>query len=251
MARGSEVEYGAPMAVTRLRQVVVAAADRDGVREALTRTFGFGEPFADHGVGEFGLHNWVFPVGDQFVEVVSPVQENTTAGRFMARHGGDCGYMAIFQVEQIDAWRDHLRAEGVRSIWSYDGDAMGSTHIHPQDIGAAIVSFDEPRPPQSWVWAGPGWEQRADNSVVSGVAGLVIGASDPALLSTTWGRVLGLEVNSSDGEEVLNLPDRSRVTFVRADLAAPRIVGIDLWAASTDAGPVVTVAGTVFRAISR
>ena len=43
------------------------------------------DPFDDPGVGEFGLINAVFPVGDTFVEVVSAVQPGTTAGRYLAR----------------------------------------------------------------------------------------------------------------------------------------------------------------------
>jgi hypothetical protein len=97
------------MEVTRLRQAVVAASDRDEVRIALTDTFGVGVPFEDDSVHEFGLHNFVFPIGDTFVEVVSPTREGTTAGRFIDRSGGDCGYMVIFQVADINACRARRR----------------------------------------------------------------------------------------------------------------------------------------------
>jgi hypothetical protein len=82
----------------RLRQVALVARDCGKTATALQETFGWPDPFHDPGVGEFGLINAVFPVGDTFVEVVSPVQPDTTAGRYLARRGSDSGYMAIFQM---------------------------------------------------------------------------------------------------------------------------------------------------------
>ena len=86
------------MLVTRLRQVVVAAAELEPTVSALQTAFGLGEAFADPGVAEFGLINGVLPVGDQFVEVVTPSTGSTAAGRWMERGGGDRGYMVIVQV---------------------------------------------------------------------------------------------------------------------------------------------------------
>ena len=65
----------------RLRQAVLAAADLDSVTGTLRSTFSLGEPFADEGVGYFGLRNAVFALGDTFLEVVSPVRDGTSAGR--------------------------------------------------------------------------------------------------------------------------------------------------------------------------
>ena len=39
-------------------------------------------------MGQFGLTNAVFTVGDTFVEVVAPAQPDTTAGRYLERRGG-------------------------------------------------------------------------------------------------------------------------------------------------------------------
>ena len=90
------------MKTLRLRQAVVAAADRAAVAAVWSRELGTGEPFADPGVGEFGLCNAVLPVGDTFLEVVSPIEagSSSSAGRFLARNGGDCGNL----------WDSNLRA---------------------------------------------------------------------------------------------------------------------------------------------
>jgi hypothetical protein len=233
------------MNVTRLRQLVVVASDRDAVLQAWQREFGLGGAFADPGVGEFGLHNWVVPVGDSFLEVVSPTRENTTAGRHMARHGGGSGYMVIFQVDNIENARNHLRAENCRTVWDGDYPAISGTHLHPADVGGAIVSVDEPRPSSSWMWAGPEWEANVQTGVVSGFGGVVVADPDAAGLSARWARLLGLNV--SDG--LATLADGCTVAFVDSASVGGRsgVVGIGLRATNrNDVGRSVSIANVDF-----
>ena|SRR5438874_100834 len=75
----------------RLRQVALVARDCGRVTAELSRAFGWAQPFRDPGVGQFGLTNAVFAVGDTFVEVVAPARPDTTAGRYLERRGGDGG----------------------------------------------------------------------------------------------------------------------------------------------------------------
>jgi hypothetical protein len=93
-----------PVTTTRLRQVALVARELEAGSASLRRALHLGEPFHDPGVGEFGLDNAVFSLGDTFLEVVAPVRADTTAGRYLARRGGDGGYMAIFQVADV-GWR--------------------------------------------------------------------------------------------------------------------------------------------------
>ena len=74
------------MRFPRLRQLVIASDTTDTI-DTLKDIFALGEPFPDPGVGEFGLVNGVFAIGDQFLEVVVPVTETAPAARFMARGG--------------------------------------------------------------------------------------------------------------------------------------------------------------------
>ena len=84
----------------RLRQAVLVARDLGPVSRRLRSELGLGEPFADPGVGTFGLHNAVYAIGDSFLEVISPNQPDTTAGRYLGRRG-DGGYMVIFQLADL------------------------------------------------------------------------------------------------------------------------------------------------------
>ncbi len=219
------------MLVNRLRQVVVVAADLAATVTELQTRFGLGEAYGDPGVAEFGLANGVFPVGDQFLEVVSPIHADTAAGRWMTRAGGDAGYMVIVQVESIVAARAHLSSEGLRTVWSGDLPEISGTHVHPADIGGAIVSFDEARPVGSWHWAGPNWQRNSSTETVTGIAGITMAANDPAALTAlreSWARAMNIEIQNDRA----TLPDASRISFVSStnDLAAGRsgLVAIDL-----------------------
>src|SRR5713226_5795789 len=104
----------------RLRQVALVAHDLEPVVADLCAVLGIDVAFRDPGVREFGLHNAVMAIGDTFLEVVSPVQPDTTAGRYLERRGGDGGYMVILQCDDLDADRRRVADLGIRVVWQID-----------------------------------------------------------------------------------------------------------------------------------
>ena len=173
----------------RLRQAVLAATELDDVAGALRDGLSLGEPFADEGVGYFGLRNAVFALDDTFLEVVSPVRDGTSAGRLIARRGGDCGYMLMFQVPDLAEARKRAAAHGVREVFEVALDDIAEVHLHPADMHGAIVSLSQPSPPESWRWGGPDWVERAvgDRSLI----GAVVAVADPDAVLTLWASILG------------------------------------------------------------
>ena len=65
----------------RVRQLVLVANERDPIVTNLEELFNIQVSFYDPGIKFFGLENAVLPVGDTFLEVVSPIEDKTTAGR--------------------------------------------------------------------------------------------------------------------------------------------------------------------------
>ncbi len=202
-------------AAVRLRQAVLAAADLDAAAGALRSSFSLGEPFADEGVGYFGLRNAVFALGDTFLEVVSPVREGTSAGRLIERRGGDCGYMLMFQVPDLAAARARAAERGIRTVFEITLDDIDEVHLHPADMHGAIVSLSQPSPPTSWRWGGPDWPARAAAAARSVcVAGAVVGVRDPDAVSALWTSILG---GPPPGVTFIADPDERGLVEIRID----------------------------------
>ncbi|HVP30760.1 MAG TPA: VOC family protein [Myxococcota bacterium] len=198
-----------------LRQIALVARSLEPTVSELRGALDLPEPFADPGVGEFGLVNAVLPVGDAFLEVVSPVRADATAARYLARRGGDGGYMVILQTDDLAADRKRLDGLGVRVVWSVTLRDVASVHLHPRDLPGAIVSLDEPVPAGSWRWGGPGWETKRRSARVEDIVGAEIQSADPGALAARWRQVLGLGPARREGEaHVLDLARGHALRFV-------------------------------------
>jgi hypothetical protein len=175
----------------RIRQVALAARDLEPVVADLCAVLGIEVAYRDPGVEVFGLENAVMPVGDAFLEVVAPTRADTTAGRFLERRRGDAGYMVIVQSDDLEADRRRVEELGVRVVWETRFPDIATIHLHPRDVGGAILSLDVARPPESWRWAGPDWPSHVRSDVTSGITGVELRAADPADLACRWSQVLG------------------------------------------------------------
>lgn len=176
------------LALPRLRQAVLAARDLNAVAGELRNRLDLGEPYADPGVAHFGLRNAVFALADTFLEVVSPSEDETAAGRLIDRRGGDCGYMLMFQVADLAERRTHVDELGIREVFEVAVGDMTEVHLHPSDVGAAIVALSQPSPPESWRWGGPDWERR---SAAKTLTGATVEVPDPASTAARWQTLLG------------------------------------------------------------
>jgi hypothetical protein len=204
---------GAVGSRVRLRQAVLVAAELEPVASALRAALGLGEPFRDPGVGAFGLANVVFALGDCFMEVVSPIEPDTAAGRYLSRHGGDGGYMAIFDLEDLEGARERALGLSVRVAWQIDLPDISTTHLHPADMRGAIVSLDCSEPYGTWRWGGPQWTGEIGTGAPGRLAAVTIAVSDPAAVAARWGEVLGVSVSDSGGQASVLHVDGGEVRF--------------------------------------
>jgi hypothetical protein len=198
----------------RLRQAVIVAAELEPVASALKSALGLGEPFRDPGVGEFGLTNAVFALGDCFLEVISPAKPGTAAGRYLERHDGDGGYMAIFDLTDLDGARARAEQAAIRVVWQIDLPDISGTHLHPADMRGAIVSIDQSRPQGTWRWGGPEWTGRTGTGATGRLAGITVAVADPIEVAARWAHVLGVPLANED-RSTLRL-DGAEVSFAAA-----------------------------------
>ena len=139
----------------RLRQVAMVGDEYDLTERALRQVFGLDVAYRDPGtrpgreagVSIFGLKNFVMPIGNQFLELVTPLKPGpeSAGGRYIARRQGAGGYMLLFQVTRSDyeLHREHLENQGVRlvaggEISESDREAL---HIHPKDLPGCLVEL--------------------------------------------------------------------------------------------------------------
>ena len=163
---------------------------RDPIVNDLCKLFNFEVAFNDPGVAHFGLENAVIPIGTDFLEVVSPVEENTTAGRYLNKRGGNGGYMIIIQVDKFEDSQKLVNEYNIKTVWETDLPKAKAMHLHPKQMGGAILSLDWMEPKESWKWAGPNWEKNISGPI-KGIDGVEIQSDDPELMLNTWLRVLG------------------------------------------------------------
>ena len=246
----------------RIRQVALAASDLEKTDATLRRLLGCDQSYADPEIIYFGLDNRLYTLGDCFLEVVSPVQPNTAAGRFLDRRGGDGGYMVIVQVENLAQEQVRLADTGIRTVFADDRGNAKAIHLHPKDVPGAIPSLDEMSPPESWLWAGDGWEQRAGR-YVRGIRAVEIRSLDAKATGQCWAEAYGIELMSAGNGWRLEMGG-TEIRFTHdAAAAEPALMAIDVDAVDLNAicaaadglglerdGHVVTVCGVAFNFLS-
>ena len=211
-----------------IRQIVMVSSLRDPIVSDLSKLFGLEVAFNDPGVGHFGLENAVMPLGTDFLEVVSPIEENTTAGRYLQKRGGDGGYMVIIQVDDFDKTKSLVHDNEIEIVWDTDLPEAKAIHLHPKQMGGAIVSLDWMNPKESWKWAGPEWNKYITDDI-KGIDGVEIQANNPEEMFNRWKDILDAS-NINESEKKIYL-DNTWISFTDED---DRGSGISAFSLITD-----------------
>lgn len=209
------------MAAQRVRQVVVAVRDIEASRDVVEHVVELPFVFVDPGVGAFGAVNSLHAAGDTFVELLAEQDAGSPVGRHLQRLGADGGYMVIVQVDDLDHHLQLVEAAGIRTVWQGGIDGVRGCHLHPADIGGAIVSLDQADPPEAWPWCGPDWTGSAPPTTGEPIRAIAITAADPEGTAARWATVLDVE---ADGATV-RLPGTT-ITFEPADGGHDRLVEV-------------------------
>ena len=208
----------------RLRQICLVAPSLEPVVTTLCDVLGIEVFYRDPNVGKYGLVNAVMPVGDTFLEVVAPTQLGTAAERYLARRGGEGGYMVILDCDAIEPWIDHVASVGVRvaNDLDYAGEYRG-LQLHPRDTGGTLLEINWSHGSAQGAYhpAGPDWHGGAP---LPAIVGATVQSDDPAALAARWASILRRPVT----EAGIAL-DQGRLRFVAAaDGRGEGLAGIDL-----------------------
>src|SRR5580693_1011322 len=218
----------------RLRQIAFIAKDAEPIAEQLGAVFGLKVGFRDPGVEYFGLRNVVMPVGGEFLEVVAPFRDDASGARYLARRGGDAGYMVILQDADAMAHRERLEAQNVRVIATSRGGRYTYSHFHPADCAGVLLSIDSVegdavwrQPMSDWPPAGPDWRNfESDTSL--GISSVTIQARDPLAAAERWSLLLNRRATRV-GRALEFALEPGQIRFVPAtDQYGAGVVGMDI-----------------------
>ena len=215
----------------RLRQCVFVCKDLESSREELCDILGLEVAFRDPGVAKWGLVNVVCPTGPDFLEIVTPFQQGTSAGRYIDRRKGDGGYMVILQVTDAAADRKRVTDLGVRAVSQKDLPEYQYTHFHPADTSGVLLSLDTTSAPAGvdpalwWPPAGKGWTKQARADMTNGLAGVEIQHDDPDAAAARWSTIL----NRPAEGDIIRLDNDGEIRFVPiADGRGPGVSAYDV-----------------------
>ena len=125
--------------------------------------------------------------------------------------------MVIVQTENLGREKARVESEGINIVWNADREEEGiharAIHLHPRDVGGAILSIDSMIPTKAWLWASPNWEKNVRTEVSDLLNGVHIQSKDPESMMRSWERALGKEAIFKDNQFQIQL-EESRIVFV-------------------------------------
>ncbi len=201
----------------RLRQICLAAPRLKNTIEDLQEIFKVEVCYRDPNVAPYGLENALIPIGSDFLEVVSPLHEDTAAGRFISRSRGHGGYMAIFQASDPRRRQAHAETIGVRTAHEIEREAYQSVQLHPRDCRAAFIELGHSAGGDermgTWWPAGPHWKDFVRTSETIKMLGIELESPTPKELAAHWSNILQTPLTPMGSASLLSFEGTS-IQFV-------------------------------------
>ncbi|MEM9564325.1 MAG: VOC family protein [Actinomycetota bacterium] len=228
----------------RLRQIAVVTEDLRQSALDIGAVLGVEACHIDPGVATFGLKNTLWPIGTQFLEVVTPFQDGTAGGRYLDRRGGDGGYMCICQVDDVERRRQRAAELGIRTAFELSDRESGHDgfQLHPGDTGGTFWEMDQMLGEAGdaeggpWYPAGPAWEPFVRTDRVDGITAAEIQSPEPEPLAQRWSAMAEIDLEADPAGHPMLPLDNATIRFVEAtDGRGEGLGGIDVSATDRDA----------------
>lgn len=228
----------------RLRQIAIVAEDLRQAALDFGTVLGLEACFTDPAVKMFGLKNTLWPVGSQFIEVVTPIAENTAGGRYRQRRGGDTGYMVITQCDDVARRRARAAELGIRIAFDLDmaDDGHDGIQLHPADTGGSFFEMDQMLMEGGdavggpWYPAGKNWKPYVRTDLVSAISAAELQSPEPEALAARWAAMAEIDVTRDGAGNPIVQLDNAALRFVEAtDGRGEGLGGIDVTTVDRDA----------------
>jgi methylmalonyl-CoA/ethylmalonyl-CoA epimerase len=129
----------------RIDHIGVAVTDLDEAVDLYTTVYGMPLVHRET-VRQQGVEAVLLDVGENHVELLSPLAEDTPVGKFLAKRGAGLHHVA-YQVTDIDATLRRLRGAGTRLIDETPRIGIRGSRVaflHPSASGGVLTEIVEP-----------------------------------------------------------------------------------------------------------
>ena len=129
----------------RIDHIGVAVSDLDAAIELHVGAYGM-ELVHRETVEEQGVEAVLLDVGENHVELLAPLSDETPVGRFLAKRGSGLHHVA-YQVSDVDSTLDTLRAAGLRLIDETARAGIRESRVaflHPEATGGVLTEVVQP-----------------------------------------------------------------------------------------------------------
>jgi len=130
---------------TRIDHVGIAVADLDAAIALHQRTYGMVAAHRET-VEAQGVEAVLLDVGENHVELLRPLADDTPVGRFLAKRGPGLHHIA-YQVPDITVALARLREQGVRMIDTVPRTGIRGSKVaflHPSASGSVLTELVQP-----------------------------------------------------------------------------------------------------------
>ncbi|WP_326523064.1 VOC family protein [Sphingomonas sp.] len=203
------------------RHVVLATPDLERVSSEL-QAFLQIAPGVRHDMGDIlGFRNEMMMVGTTMLEIVQPTKPDHRLHRWFAEHGGEGGYMLVFQTFDADAFRARAEAEKLRLTRDMLFRGQDMIQFDPARFGTHLETYRYSLP-NGW-WGDPVGRDYAKSAAASEIVAADIAvAAPPAEIAAQVGRLFEAKVRGT----AVSFGDKT-VRFASAT-AHQGLTGIDL-----------------------
>lgn len=176
--------------IRQIRQVAAIVPDLEPAVALMNELLDI-EPSTRQELTEFGLINAVLPVGEQFLELLQPVTEDSSGWRYLQKRGPGF-YMLIFESDEGLRAKTQAEEVGVPVVWAADTETFVSVHFDPRVTAKTLVSVDTSKVEQGWPAAGLDWPNHVRTDIVTGIHVFRIAGSDGPAMQAPFQALFGL-----------------------------------------------------------
>lgn len=206
-----------------LRHFVLASPDIDAV-SAKVQAFLQVPQGHRHDMGAIlGFRNEMMMIGDTMFELVQPVKPDHRLHRWFAEHGGEGGYMIVFQTFDADAFRARAAAEKLRLTRDMLFRGQDMIQFDPKRFGTYLETYRYSLA-NGW-WGDPVGRQYGKSKAAADiVAADVAVEAPPAEVAAQTGRLFQSQVEGASvlfpGKQVRFVPADGRAGLTAIDFKA-------------------------------